>query len=33
MFYLRLIAKKIKHFSFKSGCVIHVENGKMHCQL
>ena len=27
------ITSKILCFSFKSGCVLRVENGKMHCQL
>jgi len=27
------ITNKMKRFSFKSGCVVHVENGEMHHQL
>ena len=33
MFYPPFIADETKRFSFKSGCIIRVENGKMHCQL
>ena len=30
--YPPLITDKTKRFSFRSGCVIRVENGKMRCQ-
>ena len=33
MFYLSFITNKIEHFSFKSGCVVRVENGEMCLQL
>ena len=32
-FYLPFITNKTEHFSFKSGCVVQVENGEMHCKL
>ena len=32
MFYLPFIASKTKSISFKSGCVVYVENGIMLCQ-
>ena len=33
MFYPPFNANKTKHFSFKSGCVVHEENGEMSRQL
>ena len=33
MFYLPFIVNKTKRFSFKSGCVIWVENDEMRRQL
>ena len=32
-FYLSFIPNKTERFSFKSGCVVRVENDKMHHQL
>ena len=33
MFYPPFITNKTKCFSFKSGCIVHVENGEMRRQL
>ena len=32
-FYLSFSTNKTERFSFKSGCVVQVKNGEMHCQL
>ena len=32
-FYLPFMTNKMKHFSFKSGYIVRVENGKIRCQL
>ena len=33
MFYPSFIANKTERFSFRSGCVLWVENDEMRCQL
>ena len=33
MFYPPFISNKMEQFSFKSGCVVRVENDEIRCQL